>query len=123
MELVSASTSKERQIWTGAYSEIIEKAMAIYNANSKMTPLQADRYKVIIPFVTEVAWARIIDLYLPSYIQGAISLETFLAQIPGVDVDAELERKEERDAKALEKFSKQAEDEEEDADTEDEERP
>lgn len=123
MELVSASTSKERQIWTGAYSEIIEKAMAIYNANSKMTPLQADRYKVIIPFVTEAAWARIIDLYLPSYIQGAISLETFLAQIPGVDVDAELERKEERDAKALEKFSKQAEDEEEDADTEDEERP
>jgi len=106
MELVAASTSKERAGWIGAYSQIIQKAMMIRNANSGLTPLDPSKIKVIIPYVTAEAWARIIDVYLPLYTASAISLETLLSQIPNMDVDAEMEKQAEREAKSLERFNK-----------------
>jgi hypothetical protein len=106
MELVTASTSKERMIWIGAYSEIIKKAMLLRNANKTTTPLDPSKYKVIIPYVTEAVWKRIAEVFLPAYLDGAISLQTFLMQIPGIDVDAELELQKARDAGALERFNK-----------------
>jgi hypothetical protein len=122
MELVAASTSKERQIWGGTYYEILEKAMVKRNAETKIgARLDPKKVKVIIPYVTEAAWQKIIDVYLPLYTNGAISLETLLSQVPGMDVDAEIERSEEREAKALERFKARAE--EDDEDEEDEEKP
>jgi len=106
MELVTASTSKERSIWTGTYSEIIEKSMLVRNKNSTKAPLDPSRYKVLIPYVTEAAWKRIVDVFLPAYTADAISLEAFLSQIPGIDVDTEMEKAAERDAVALERFNK-----------------
>ena len=105
-DLINASTSKERTTWIGAYTQIIRKAMALYNANSKLTPLDPEAVKVIIPFVTSEAWARIIDIYLPLYNSSAISLEALLSQIPNMDVEAEMEKQAEKDAKSLERFNK-----------------
>jgi hypothetical protein len=106
MELVTASTSKERMIWIGTYSELIKKAMLLRNANVTTTPFDPSKYRVIIPYVTESVWNRIAEVFLPAYLADAISLETFLAQIPGIDADAEVELLEKRDADALERFNK-----------------
>jgi hypothetical protein len=106
-DLISASTSKERSIWIGKYTEIVTKAMAIYNANSKMTPLDPTRVKVIIPQVTAETWKRVMDVYLPLFTAQAIDLSTLLSQVPNIDVDAEVAKQEEKDAAALNKFTDQ----------------
>lgn len=122
MELVTASTSKEREIWRGTYQQIISKAMALYNAKSAMTPLDPTLIEVTLPNTSEATWARIMDVWLPLYVAGAIGLDTLLSQIPGVDVDAEVKAQEERAQKAAEEFSRnQAADEEEEGEEEEEE--
>jgi hypothetical protein len=104
-DVIMASTSKERSTWVGKYSEVIVKAMEIWNEKSGMTKLDPTRFKVVIPFITAETWQRIADDYLPLYTAGAISLETLLAQVPNVDVDAEMERQAAKDAGALKKFT------------------
>jgi len=103
---IEASTSKERSVWIGKYTEIIKKAMMIRNANSTLTPLRPERIKVLIPFITAESWQRIIDVYLPLYTNDAISLETLLAQVPNVDVETEIEKQAKREDLKLERFNK-----------------
>lgn len=106
-DLIAASTSKERAIWIGKYTEIIRKAMAIWNKEVTLgARLDPERVKIIIPFITAEAWGRIADVYLPLYTADAIDLSTLLAQVPGIDVDAEMDKAAEREAGALERFSK-----------------
>jgi hypothetical protein len=105
MELVSASTRKEREIWKGTYKQIIEKAMTIWNSRSGMTQLEPDALKVDIPYITEATWRRIVDVYLPLAMADKISDEALLMQVPGVDVEAEAKIAEERRRESLERFS------------------
>jgi hypothetical protein len=105
MELVSAATSKERAIWKGLYQSVIKKAIAMWNAQSGKTQLDASKLTVDIPYITQETWAKIRDVYLPLYNARAISLETLLAQLPDIDIDEELARKEKRDAEAMERFA------------------
>jgi len=90
---LTATTSKERQIWIGTYEQMISKAIDMWNENSKKTPLQADALDVNIPLITSETWKRIGELWLPLYLGGAISLKTLLAQIPDVDAEQEMEEK------------------------------
>jgi len=102
MELVSASTNKERQVWKGLYAEMIEKAMAIYSRNSTNAPLDSGKVIVDIPYITQESWDRIASLYFPLWQDNAIQLKTLLSKIPGIDVSAEMKAAEERESKALE---------------------
>ncbi len=97
MELVTASTSKERQIWKGLYLEMLAKAMAIRNANIQKTPLKPERLDVEIPLITQEQWDRITEVYLPLYQSDALSKKTLLSQVPGINVESELEALEERE--------------------------
>lgn len=126
MELVTASTSKERQAWKGIYREMIAKAMAIWNANSSKTPLRPELLDVEIPLITQEQWQRITEVYLPLYQNDALSVKTLLSQVPGVDVEAEIEalaeREEEADKPPFSKVVPDDQDEETD-DEKDEEEP
>lgn len=119
---VESSTSKERLIWVGTYQEIIRKAMEIWNANAKTTPLVPERVKVSIPRVSPETWKRITETWLPLYNSGAISLQSVLEQIPNINAAEEAKRvADENDAK-MERFEKMHPDEgEEDEDEEEEE--
>jgi hypothetical protein len=101
MELVSASTSKERQIWIGTYEEMISKAIAIYNAESKFTKLDPERATVSIPFVTAAAWQLIKDVWLPMFLANSITLKTFLKQVPGIKAEEEAVAVAEQEAQQL----------------------
>lgn len=107
-ESISAATQKERIIWKGLYQEVIAKAMAMWNAESNKTKLDPAKVTVDIPYITESHWQRVKDIWLPLYTSSAISLKTLLSQLPDIDVDAELEAKEERDAEAIERFKAEA---------------
>jgi hypothetical protein len=120
-ELVSAATQKERLIWKGIYQEMIRKAMAIWNEKSGLTTLDPALVTVDIPYITADHWARIRDIWLPLYTGSAISQETLLEQVPGINMMAELKAKGEREAKMLADFNRDAaEDDDSDEDDEDE---
>lgn len=105
-EMLVATTMKERETWKGAYEEVITKAMTMYNerVNEKMSKgkkLDPSKIGIEIPLVTPEEWEHIEKIFLPAALAGKLSDETFLEQIPGLDVDKELERKQAREESEL----------------------
>ena len=105
LDLIAMSTSKEREVWRGAYQEVIEKAMLMWNKETGKTPLRPGMVKVDLPVVTAEQWERIVSTWLPMKVAGEITSKTFLNQVPGLDVEKELEALEEEDAEGMEKFA------------------
>lgn len=108
LELIDASTSKEREIWRGGYQELITKAMLMWNAETKLTALDPTKVGVDLVKITQAQWDRVEKIYLPSFLGGALTLAGYLAQIPGFDTGAEKKRRDEEDKNSLEKFTKNA---------------
>jgi len=98
MELIYASTLKERIIWTGAYKEILAKAIEIYNAQNKTT-LDVSRLDVEIQFISEKNWSIIEKIFVPLALGGKISDHLLLSKIPGINVEEEEARQKENEAK------------------------
>lgn len=96
-EMLIAATSKDRETWKGAYEEIIQKGMAKFTISTQKTALNANKIGVEIPIITQEQWDHLEKFFLPAAIAGKISDPYFLAQIPGMNVQEELKRKEERD--------------------------
>ncbi len=109
-EMLTASTTKERQIWEGAYDELITKAMIMYNEKAQQTPLDPSKIGVEIPVITQAQWQRIEKVWLPAVIAGKISDETFYEKIPSLDVKKELKRKGAREKSELEGLRRETED-------------
>jgi len=115
MEFVLSATTKERQIWKGAYEEIIRKAMVMYNeliyqGLSQERKLNPDRIKVEIPQITKDQWEHLERIFLPGCIAGKISDELFLEKIPGVNAEKELERKQAKEGSEFERIKAENED-------------
>lgn len=114
-EGLSSATVKERATWEGAYEELITKAMnlfnkTVYNQKSEGVKLNPDLIKVTIPTITKQHWTNIKDVWLPAVVAGKITEELFLEQLPDVDVDEELKRKEKTEASELEQVKRDNED-------------
>jgi len=97
MQLVVASTSKERQIWKGVFEELLTKAMTMYNKNvlgqkSRGVKLDPTKVGVEIPLVMESEWLHFEKVWLPLWLAGKITNELALSKLPGCDVKAEMER-------------------------------
>ena len=108
-EMLVASTTKERQIWKGAYEELIHKAMVMYNKVENMTPLNPDLLHVEIPIVTEQQWEHLEKFFLPASLGGKLSTEGLLERIPGMDVEKEMKRIEDRELSEFEQLKKENE--------------
>lgn len=105
-ELIMAVTSKERQIWIGAYEELINKAMAMFNEKAygqKSTRLDPEKISVDIPLISQEHWDHIQNVLIPASLGGIISKEHTASQIPGVDMDAEADRRVVKEAKDAER--------------------
>jgi hypothetical protein len=104
LDLIAMSTMKEREVWRGAYQELIEKAMRMWNAETKKTPLNPKLIMVELPVVTEAQWERIVSTWLPIRTAGEITQKTFLGQIPGIDAEKEIEALADEEEEGLNKF-------------------
>ncbi len=96
LELIELSTGKERKIWVGTYEELFQKAIAMYNAVFR-EPLKLSQFKpeavdAKIPFTSSSSLKVIEKVYLPMYIQGAMSLQQLLSYLSELDVDREIDR-------------------------------
>jgi len=114
-EMLSSATVKERSTWEGAYEELITKAMDLFNRTAfpqkeaKGQKLDPALIKVNIPVITKQHWANLEKVWLPAVIAGKITEELFLEQLPDVDIEEELSRKEKKDESELEQAKKDAE--------------
>ncbi len=105
-ELVMAATTREREIWIGAFEELIEKAMMFYNLKTggaqKSTKLDPSKIGVEIPLISQDHWTNLQNVLIPAALGGIISKEFVAGQIPGVDVEKEDELRQAAEDKALE---------------------
>ncbi len=89
LELVQASTSKERRIWVGAYEELFRKAMEIANTEFNLG-LDPQAITVDIPLISSAKLNELKDVWLPLYMGNTISLPTLLSKIPEINPEEEL---------------------------------
>ncbi len=112
-ELVMAATTRERSIWIGAYTELIEKAMAMFNAKTgsaqKSTKLDPEKIGVTIPLISQDHWNNLQNVLIPAFTAGIVSKEFVASQIPGVDMDDEAAKAEAADASELESAKRELE--------------
>jgi hypothetical protein len=105
-ELVMAATTREREIWIGAFEELLEKAMMFYNLKTggaqKSTKLDPAKIGVEIPLISQDHWTNLQNVLIPAALGGIISKEFVAGQIPGVDVEKETELREAAEEKELE---------------------
>ena len=89
-ELVYATSNKPRRIWEGFYQELYEKLLTIYVAELGKS-VEPESVTVSIPFFTKEQFDQLVNVWLPVWREGGLSLETFLSKVP--DIDPEEEKK------------------------------
>ena len=109
LELIQLSTDKERDAWRGGYTELVQKAIVMYNTvfNQNLNPSACE---VTIPFASSATLAFIAKVYLPMYMAGAMSLEQLLSYITNVDTDKEIQRIKEQEKVKQEQEAKELQD-------------
>ena len=90
LEVLYATTARERHIWVGAFEELFNKAILVANEafNQSYVP---GIINVSIPFVTSEKMKELSDVWLPLYSAGVIGRDTILEKIPGIDIERERE--------------------------------
>ena len=92
--------------------------MRLWNLTTKKTPLRPELVKIELPLVTQEQWERITSTWLLLYNSDVITRKTLLQQVPGIDVEAEIEALEAQKEEAMDRFSEQTENvEDEDAES------
>jgi hypothetical protein len=109
-ELINAATTSERVVWVGAFEELLDKAMAMFNAKTGLAQksteggkLDPEKIGVEIPQITQEHWDHIEKVLIPAATGGIISKEYAASQIPNLDQEEEAERKEVAEAGELER--------------------
>lgn len=113
-ELVMAATSREREIWVGAFNELLEKSMTLFNNKayaqmSKARKLDPTKVRIDIEEVSQEHWDRLEKVLIPAATQGIISKEYVASQIPGIDMDKERNLKAEADKREEEAAARELE--------------
>jgi hypothetical protein len=83
--------------------------MRLWNETTKKTPLRPELVKIELPLVTQEQWERIASTWLLLYNSDAITRKTLLEQVPGIDVEAEIEALETQKEEAMDRFAEQTE--------------
>ena len=89
-EIVSRS---EMTVWEAFYESLFDKVIRMRNMNiGNGIELREGIIKPRLLPLSDRQWQRLKDVWLEMLKEGAVSLETFLSQVPNVDVETELTR-------------------------------
>lgn len=111
-EFINASTNKERHVWEGFYEELFDKALTMSNDLFK-TGFRTGIVKTKINTITEAQIRQLVEVWLPLYTAGAITLDYLLSKIPDINPDEVKKAQNESSMKMLEDIKRQEKDEEE----------
>jgi len=90
MEGVNHAMQADRKTNSDIIQEVCEKSMRLVNGTR--TEYNPDAISARIGELTAADWQRLINFWFPVSQDKAVSGETFLEQIPGLDVEKEKER-------------------------------
>lgn len=90
MEGVNHAMQADRKTNSDIIQELCEKSMELVNGTK--TAFNPNAISARIGELTAADWQRLIDFWFPVSQDKAVSSETFLEQIPGLDVEKERER-------------------------------
>ena len=90
MEIVSKSVMA---LWSAFYDAMFDKVIRMRNANAgNDRQLREGVVKAKLLPLSDRQWKQIKEVWLPLLKESAISLQTFLSKLPGIDDEIELER-------------------------------
>ena len=103
MELVTASTKKDRLIWQEGFEELIRKSMAMAIDNGFFGNEIIDDFEVVLPVVSLALLKSMIEAYLPLMNVDILSKTTVRNHVPGIDPLREKRLIEKEKKEAMEK--------------------
>lgn len=95
-EMTGITTAFEREMLTAKMRDVCIRAVDIYNKQTGSN-LRTEDIDVTIPVVSMAAVKQLVEVYLPLFESGAISMESLRERIPGIDPKLEKERLEEEE--------------------------
>ena len=104
LELVVASTARERRIWIGFYTELFRKALAMANENFQ-AGFNVDSIVADVPFVSADKMKQLVEVWLPLYEGSVIDLDTIISRIPEIDTDEVKRKLEERKQREMDEMA------------------
>lgn len=90
IELILSSTSKDKELWKGCYEELSHKVLTMANEEFSKS-FTVDSINVDIPQISSVKMQELLNIWLPLYEAGCITLGTLLKRVPAIDPDKEEE--------------------------------
>ena len=91
-EPLETVTANDITSFKSFYEQVFTLAIRIRNEKSGKEPIRTNVVKPLLKPMSDRVWQRLIRLYMPSAEQSLMSIEGYLRQIPGLDVEAELKR-------------------------------
>lgn len=88
----------EIAMWQEFYTSLIKKAIRLRNSKIQKA-IKEDAFVATILPITDRQWKILKDIYMPATQNGLLSRETFLENVPGLDVEQENKRLDEEDKK------------------------
>lgn len=84
-----AISETETSEWGNGFTDLVGRAMAMHNAQTGST-LSYDG-EIQIEVISREEFGRVASVWLPMWLAGGITTETFLSKVPGVDEATEAE--------------------------------
>ena len=91
LELVYASTSKDRALWTAMFTSLFNKLIERANRDKKKG-WNPKAVKAEIPEISSAKLAELTDVWLPMFLADALSIDTLLSRVPDLNVEEEKKR-------------------------------
>jgi len=105
-EFINASTNKERHVWEGFYEELFDKALLMANDKFKFG-FRTGLVKAKINTITEAQIRQLVEIWLPLYTSGVVTLDYILSKVPDINIEEVKKSQEESSIKMLEALKRQ----------------
>lgn len=99
-ELVVAGTTEPRLLWVALFTDLFRKALEMANETLKKG-FKPRAVEAQVPEASSAKLKELVDVWLPLYAEGVVSLEFLLGKIPDVDPEEEMARVAEAKAEAV----------------------
>lgn len=78
----------EVEEWSAGFTDLVGRAMALYNQTHGVQ-LNTTAGEILVEQISREEFARAVTVWMPLWLGGAITTETLLSKIPGVDESTE----------------------------------
>lgn len=91
IEMLVTTTARDRTLWSNAFTDMLRKSVVLYNEAFDQN-INPNDVSFVIPEITQAKIKEIIDIWLPMFLGGGLSLQALLSKVPDIDnIEQEIE--------------------------------